>query len=57
MGLITKVKQLVAKKYYPWRIRKKAAKCGAGLYCGGKSWVTSNTFPFWSWLSDYNIIS
>lgn len=44
MGIITKVKQMMAKKYYPWRIRKKAAKCGNGLYCGGKSWVTNNTY-------------
>lgn len=34
MGIITKVKQMMAKKYYPWRIRKKAAKCGNGLHCG-----------------------
>lgn len=44
MGIITKMKQMVAMKYYPWRIRKKAAKCGNGLYCGGKSWVTNNTY-------------
>ena len=44
MGVIAKIKQIIAKKYYPQRIRKKAAQCGVGLYCGGKSWVTSNTY-------------
>lgn len=44
MGAIAKIKQIIAKKYYPQRIRKKAAQCGVGLYCGGKSWVTSNTY-------------
>lgn len=44
MGIITKIKQMVAIKYYPWRIKKKAAQCGKGLYCGGKSWVTDRTY-------------
>lgn len=48
MGTVTKIKQIFAKNYYSWRICKKAAQCGTGLYCGGKSWVTSNTY-----LGDY----
>lgn len=44
MGVIIKAKQMIAKRYYPWRIRRKSAQCGKGLYCGGKSWVTGNTY-------------
>lgn len=44
MGLITKIKQAIAMRYYPWRIKNKAAQCGRGLYCGGKSWVTEKTY-------------
>ena len=30
-------------KYYKQKIQKTAKCCGANLYCGGKSFVTSNT--------------
>lgn len=44
MGLLIKITRLFSRVYYPWRIKKKAAKCGVNLYVGGKSFVTSNTF-------------
>ena len=43
MGIINKLKHEFSRRYYPWRIRKKAARCGVGLYCGGKTYVTANT--------------
>ncbi|MGN1156537.1 MAG: acyltransferase [Agathobacter sp.] len=44
MGLITRIKREICKRYYPWRIQKKAACCGNGLYVGEKSFVTENTY-------------
>lgn len=44
MGLITKIKHVIATHYYSYRIQKKSAQCGSDLYCGGKSWVTNNTY-------------
>lgn len=44
MGIISKIKQIFAIKYYPGRIQAKAAHCGKDLYVGGKSYVTSNTY-------------
>ena len=44
MGLLTKIRQGFARWYYPKRIKKRAAQCGEGLYVGGKSYVTSNTY-------------
>lgn len=44
MGIISRAKWMFYNKYYPVRIRAKAAQCGKGLYVGGKSYVTSNTF-------------
>lgn len=48
MKLITNIKRAFATSYYPWRIKRMAAQCGKGLYCGGKSWVTAKTY-----LGDY----
>lgn len=42
--LLHRIKVWFEKKYYPKQIRKKAAVCGESLYCGGKSFVTSNTY-------------
>lgn len=44
MGLMTKIKNQFSKKYYPMKIKKKAAEVGPDLYVGGKSYVTSNTY-------------
>lgn len=44
MGFLTRIKAIFIHTYYPIRIRCKAARCGIGLYVGGKSYVTSNTF-------------
>lgn len=44
MGLWTRIKDTFNHIYYPLRIRNKAAQCGTGLYVGGKSFVTTNTF-------------
>lgn len=44
MGIVSTVKQMFAKKYYAWRIHTVAAQCGDGLYVGGKSYVTFNTY-------------
>ena len=44
MGVITRIKSAICRKYYPWRIQKKAASCGKGLYVGGKSFVTDKTY-------------
>lgn len=43
MGIINKLENEFSRRYYPWRIRKKAARCGVGLYCGGKTYVTAHT--------------
>lgn len=39
-----KIKSWFDRTYYPKRIKKRAASCGEGLYCGGKSFVTSRTY-------------
>jgi acetyltransferase-like isoleucine patch superfamily enzyme len=44
MGLISKFKQKFSLFYYTKKVRKVAASCGENLYCGGKSFVNSNTF-------------
>lgn len=44
MGLITRIKSEICRRYYPWRIQKRAAHCGKGLYVGGKSFVTEKTY-------------
>ena len=44
MGLITRIKSEICRRYYPWRIQKRAARCGKGLYVGGKSFVTEKTY-------------
>lgn len=44
MGIFSRIKQEFSKKYYPYKIRKTAAQCGNGLYVGGKSYVTRNTY-------------
>lgn len=44
MGIITRIKETFSHIYYQLRIRQKAAQCGDGLYVGGKSYVTHNTF-------------
>lgn len=42
--LLVKIKKWFDKFYYPKRIQKRAALCGESLYCGGKSFVTINTY-------------
>lgn len=44
MNLIRKIRFKFTKVYYPYTIRKKAKQCGKKLYCGGKSYVNSNTY-------------
>lgn len=44
MGLFSRLRFEFSKRYYAYRIKKKAAKCGDGIYTGGKSYVTSNTY-------------
>lgn len=44
MGIISKIKFMFSKIYYPKRIKKRAAECGKGLYVGGKSYVTTKTY-------------
>lgn len=44
MGLITDIRRIINRKYYSWRIRRRAAECGEELYIGGKSYVTQNTY-------------
>lgn len=44
MGFLTRIRAILIHIYYPVRIRRKAAQCGIGLYVGGKSYVTANTF-------------
>ena len=41
---IKKIKNKFVKLYYPFRIRHVAAECGHSLACGGKSYVTSNSY-------------
>lgn len=43
MGILSDIKSKFCQTYYASKIRKRAAKCGEGLYCGGKSFVTTNT--------------
>lgn len=44
MGFISRLRSSFCRKVYPVRIRKVAAACGKGLYVGGKSYVTRNTY-------------
>ena len=44
MGLVLSIKSKFSRIYYPKRIKIVAAKCGTDLYCGGKSYVTPNTY-------------
>ena len=44
MGLINRIQKSFSRKYYPYRIKKVAARVGDNLYCGGKSYVTHNTY-------------
>lgn len=43
LGLLGKLKQEFSKKYYPYRIRKRAKAVKGRLYVGGKSYVTEHT--------------
>lgn len=44
MGFISNLKNRVCRIYYPYRIKRRAAECGDGLYVGGKSYVTHKTY-------------
>lgn len=44
MGVLSVLNREFSNVYYPLRIKRKAARVGQNLYCGGKSYVTSNTF-------------
>lgn len=44
MGLISLLKSKFAKKYYPIRIKAKAAQCGKNIYVGEKSYVTKKIY-------------
>lgn len=44
MGVLSVLNRKFSNVYYPLRIKRKAARVGKNLYCGGKSYVTSNTF-------------
>lgn len=35
MGLFSRLRFEFSKRYYAYRIKKKAAKCGDGIYTGG----------------------
>ncbi len=43
MGILSAIKSKYCQVFYTAKIQKRAAKCGTGLYCGGKSFVTANT--------------
>lgn len=44
MGLISHLKLKLSNFYYPFCIKKTAKEVGINLYCGGKSYVTTNTY-------------
>lgn len=44
MGVLSVLNREFSNVYYPLRIKRKAARVWKNLYCGGKSYVTSNTF-------------
>lgn len=44
MGIFNYIKYKFNCIYYPKRIKHKAVECGEGLYVGGKSYVTHNTY-------------
>ena len=44
MGVLSVLNREFSNVYYPLRIKRKTARVGQNLYCGGKSYVTSNTF-------------
>lgn len=44
MGLVSNLKNKFCQKYYPLKIKKRAAACGERLYVGGKSFVNSKTY-------------
>ncbi len=44
MGIYTRLKQIYSNIYYSGKIKKRALFCGKEFYCGGKSYVTSNTY-------------
>lgn len=44
MGVLSVLNREFSNVYYPLRIKRKPARVGKNLYCGGKSYVTSNTF-------------
>lgn len=43
LGVLNRLLFKFSKIYYPYKIKKIAAKCNDVLYVGGKSYVTSNT--------------
>lgn len=43
MSVISTLKNKFIRQFYQRKIYKRAAECGEGLYCGGKSFVTANT--------------
>ena len=44
MGILSIVKHKFCQVFYTSIIRKRAVKCGTGLYCGGKSFINTNTY-------------